>query len=115
MKPTTNEAFELWSRLARGERSPELDEWVRQVAAAMVGDIFPAGAFKRSSDRAPAALKAVGYKGKLLPYRDIDALIEQFPLHPPKSLADGASLVIETTVPAKKLARRVRDRRAGRV
>jgi hypothetical protein len=111
---TTSEAFDLWKRIAAGEKGPELDAFVQQVAASMVADIFPAGRFAKSRDRAPAALKAVGFFGRVNEYAEVHRLAQQFPDASPRALQDGLPLVLESPLNPQKTAQINRQVRKAR-
>jgi hypothetical protein len=111
---TTNEAYELWSRIARGDKAADLDEWVQQVAKSLVADVFPIGAFPIGSERAPAALKAVGYVGGFQRWATVERFADE---HPELTAAQIAGVIdlVEPIEPVisnpQKIAARVRSRR----
>lgn len=104
----TNEALALWKRVAAGERDVLLDQWLQQVAERVVGDVFEAK-FDHAARRAEAAQTAVGWRGRLNPHEELDALaVADFTQgSSARAVADAAPLVVGTTATAQQIEKRV--------
>lgn len=91
---TSAQALQLWQRVAAGERAPDLDAWVRQVAQDVAG-AFAATGLDGGAARGSAVLRAVGYRGRLRQYEELDDLIDANPGRRAGWVAGLARLLVE--------------------
>ena len=113
---TSDDALDRWRRLAAGERDGDLDAWVRQIAGVVVAEVFEAK-FDHAARRAEAAQRAVGWRGRLNPHRELDDLATAGFTQGSSAAAVAvvAPLIVTTKGTADQITKRVEyARRKGR-
>ncbi|MBA3597950.1 MAG: hypothetical protein H0W40_11335 [Methylibium sp.] len=111
----TNEALALWKRVAAGERGADLDLWLQGVAGRVVSEVFEAK-FEHAARRAEAAQAAVGWRGRLNPHEELDALaVADFTQgSSARAVANAAPLIVDVKGTAEQIEKRVEYARRGK-
>lgn len=109
MTKTSNEALALWRKVASGERSEEIDEWLRETAQHIVDDVFLAKFKEGSYKRPQKALATLGFRGRLDPSMKKDALT--FRETTPTQFAKIADLIYEDADDTERVRKFVENTR----